>query len=230
MLLRIFPYAALNFMCYEQYKRVLPAEYLGQPLQRLLAGSSAGATAVFFTYPFDYVRAVLAYQVKTKRYRGITHAIVLSLREGGIRALYKGFGPTMLGILPYAGLSFSTYETLKQYLFQRYPEETLDEDGRMRVPYKLLCGAVAGAVAQTGAYPLDVIRRHMQLYGLATEIPKYRNTWDALQTIVAKNGIKGLFVGLSINYFKVAPAMALSFVSYEYLKRQFGIESDGSGL
>ena len=33
----------------------------------------------------------------------------------------------------------------------------------LSIPYKLLCGGIAGAVAQTFSYPLDVTRRRMQL-------------------------------------------------------------------
>jgi solute carrier family 25 protein 16 len=32
----------------------------------------------------------------------------------GALALYRGVGPTLLGILPYAGLAFFTFESTKQ--------------------------------------------------------------------------------------------------------------------
>ena len=34
-------------------------------------------------------------------------------KEGGVRSLYAGVGTTLWGIMPYAGLSFFTFETLK---------------------------------------------------------------------------------------------------------------------
>jgi len=36
-------------------------------------------------------------------------------REEGLRTLYRGFTPTLLGAVPYSGISFFTYETLKKY-------------------------------------------------------------------------------------------------------------------
>jgi solute carrier family 25 protein 16 len=36
--------------------------------------------------------------------------------------------------------------------------------------------------------------------------------------IAKTKGWRELFVGLSINYIKVAPAMGISFVTYEFLK------------
>ena len=41
---------------------------------------------------------------------------ILLLKREGLRGLYAGIGPTMLGILPYAGISFATFETLKPVL------------------------------------------------------------------------------------------------------------------
>lgn len=42
------------------------------------------------------------------------HVFVRISREEGLNTLYRGFTPTILGVVPYAGLSFFTYETLKK--------------------------------------------------------------------------------------------------------------------
>lgn len=38
-----------------------------------------------------------------------------TLRTEGVVGLYKGIGPTLFGILPYAGLKFYVYQSLKQH-------------------------------------------------------------------------------------------------------------------
>ena len=48
------------------------------------------------------------------RYSNILHVFVRISREEGLKTLYRGFAPTILGVVPYAGLSFFTYETLKK--------------------------------------------------------------------------------------------------------------------
>lgn len=48
------------------------------------------------------------------RYSNIMHVFVRISREEGLKTLYRGFTPTILGVVPYAGLSFFTYETLKK--------------------------------------------------------------------------------------------------------------------
>ena len=64
-----------------------------------------GMTAVMLTYPLDIIRARLAFQVTGEDvYTGISHAFkVIFTEEGGIRGLYRGIMPTMMGMAPYAG-------------------------------------------------------------------------------------------------------------------------------
>lgn len=63
-------------------------------------------------------------------------------------------GPTLVGILPYAGLKFYIYEALKT----RVPEEH-----QKSILMHVSCGALAGLLGQTFTYPLDVVRRQMQV-------------------------------------------------------------------
>ena len=44
---------------------------------------------------------------------------------------------------------------------------------------------------------------------------KYKSIWDALRTIVAQEGLRGLYKGLWPNLLKVAPSMASSWLSFE---------------
>ena len=65
-----------------------------------------GFVAVAFTYPLDVVRTRLAFQVTGEHvYLGIRHAFhTIFHKEGGVKALYRGIVPTILGMAPYAGL------------------------------------------------------------------------------------------------------------------------------
>jgi len=154
--------------------------------------------------------------------KGLFSMMKTMVKDSGPLSLYKGFTPTMIGILPYAGISFYTYDSLKILLAQKYAEETTIE-GRVKPVYQLICGGIAGAAAQTASYPLEIIRRKMQLAGMTAHTPVYRNTWHCARSIFHAEGLRGFFVGLSINYIKVVPAMSLSFATYEFLKKRIGI-------
>lgn len=84
-----------------------------------------------------------------------------------------------MGMIPYAGFSFYCFEQLK-YLCMKYaPAYTCKIYERntgglvLLVHAKLLCGGLAGAVAQSFSYPLDVTRRRMQLAMMHPETAKF---------------------------------------------------------
>jgi solute carrier family 25 protein 16 len=82
---------------------------------------------------------------------------------------------------------------------------------------KGLCGVIAGLMAQTVSYPIDLARRRIQIDGFAYE----RNYGNFVQTIISiyKNeGYRGLFVGMSINYIRVVPSVAISYLVGEMIK------------
>lgn len=228
--LRIVPYAALHYMTYERYRGWILNNYsaLGTgPVVDLLAGSASGGTAVLCTYPLDLARTKLAYQVKDTRgnlgngsrpthvhpqYSGTKNVLQAVYREGGLCALYRGVGPTLIGILPYAGLKFYVYEELKRHV----PEEQ-----QSSILMRLSCGAIAGLLGQTFTYPLDVVRRQMQVEHLQPSLQdraRYRNTFDGLASIVRNQGWRQLFAGLSVNYMKIVPSVAIGFTAYDTMK------------
>ncbi|KAJ8366632.1 hypothetical protein AAFF_G00348310 [Aldrovandia affinis] len=149
------------------------------PLPRLLAGSLAGTTAAMLTYPLDLVRARMAVTPK-EMYSNIMDVVVRISREEGLRTLYRGF-TTILGVVPCAGLSFFTYETLKK---------VHAESGRSQ-PYsceRLAFGACAGLIGQSASCPpLDVVRRRMQTAGVTGH--SYGTIAGTMRDIVAEEGV-----------------------------------------
>jgi len=150
-------------------------------------------------------------------YNGIKNVLESVYKEGGVRGLYRGIGPTLIGILPYAGLKFYIYEELKRHV----PEEQ-----QKSILMRLSCGALAGLLGQTFTYPLDVVRRQMQVEHLQPSIQggaRYRSTMEGLATIVRNQGFTQLFAGLSINYIKIVPSVAIGFTIYDTMKSWLNI-------
>ncbi|XP_072297428.1 mitochondrial coenzyme A transporter SLC25A42 [Eucyclogobius newberryi] len=211
-MVRVIPYAAIQFCAHEQYKILLGGYYGFQgtalpPVQRFLAGSMAGTTAASLTYPLDMVRARMAVTPK-EMYSNILDVFVRISREEGLKTLYRGFTPTLLGVVPYAGLSFFTYETLKSMHAAR--------SGRAQ-PFsyeRLAFGACAGLIGQSASYPLDVVRRRMQTAGVTGHT--YGTILSTMKEIVAEEGIvRGLYKGLSMNWVKGPIAVGISFTTFD---------------
>ncbi|KAI9683675.1 MAG: hypothetical protein M1829_004980 [Trizodia sp. TS-e1964] len=193
------------------------------PERRLVCGAAAGITSVVCTYPLDIVRTRLSIQsasfaalseASTKQLPGMWKTMKEMYRnEGGILALYRGIVPTVAGVAPYVGLNFMTYESVRQYLTPTGQENP----SNIR---KLAAGAISGAVAQTCTYPFDVLRRRFQINTMSGLGYQYKSIGDAIKTIVAQEGVRGLYKGIIPNLLKVAPSMASSWLSFE-LTRDF---------
>ena len=92
-----------------------------------------------------------------KQYKNLIVVFASIVKEEGVFKLYRGLSPTLLGVIPYAGTSFFTYETLKGWTVRR---KGGDKHGPM-LPSpieRLGCGAVAGLLGQASSYPLDIAR------------------------------------------------------------------------
>ncbi|KAK7272756.1 hypothetical protein RJT34_29577 [Clitoria ternatea] len=230
---RIIPYAAIHYMSYEEYRRwimhTFPNVWKGPTLD-LLAGSLSGGTAVIFTYPLDLIRTKLAYQIVSPTklnasgmvnneqfYKGILDCLAKTYKEGGIRGLYRGVAPTLVGIFPYAGLKFYFYEEMKRHVPEEYKKSIIA---------KLTCGSVAGLLGQTFTYPLEVVRRQMQVQKLLpSDNAELKGTLKSIVLIAKKQGWKQLFSGLSINYIKVVPSVAIGFTVYDTMKSYLRVPS-----
>jgi solute carrier family 25 protein 16 len=145
---------------------------------------------------------------------------------------YRGFSPTLLGMLPYAGMSFLTHDTAGDVLrhpklakWTTLPRPENAPPGKpvpLRSWAELLAGGVAGLVSQTASYPLEVIRRRMQVGGAVGDGRRLR-IGETAALVMRERGLRGFFVGLTIGYAKVVPMVAASFYTYERLKLWFGI-------
>ncbi|CAN1778516.1 Mitochondrial adenine nucleotide transporter ADNT1 [Linum perenne] len=243
---RIVPNSAVKFFSYEEASKGILWFYRRQtgkddaqltPVLRLGAGACAGIIAMSATYPMDMVRGRLTVQTdqSPRQYRGIAHALSTVLKEEGPRALYKGWLPSVIGVVPYVGLNFAVYESLKDWLLKSNTFN-LVENNELSVTTRLACGAAAGTVGQTVAYPLDVIRRRMQMVGwkdAASVVTgdgrgkaplEYTGMVDAFRKTVRYEGFGALYKGLVPNSVKVVPSIAIAFVTYEMVKDVLGVE------
>ncbi|KAJ6695449.1 MITOCHONDRIAL SUBSTRATE CARRIER FAMILY PROTEIN [Salix koriyanagi] len=88
---------------------------------------------------------------------------------------------------------------------------------------QLVCGGLAGSTAALFTTPFDVVKTRLQ-----TQIPgsmsPYGNVFHALEEIGKKEGLKGLYRGLTPRLVMYVSQGALFFASYEFLKRLFSLE------
>lgn len=74
---------------------------------------------------------------------------------------------------------------------------------------------LAHIVHTTNISQSDVLRRRFQINTMSGMGYQYKGIFDAIRVIVAQEGLKGLYKGISPNLLKVAPSMASSWLSFE---------------
>lgn len=187
-----------------------------------ISGTAAGMTATTVSYPLDLLRTRFAAQGNDRVYQSFFRAFGEIHRAEGLRGFFRGIAPTLLNAGPGMGIYFLTYEAI------RPPDVRKGEDESRRVvprmPWgfdKFLVGAVSSFVAKSLVFPFDLVRKRMQVQGptrgryIHKNIPEYSGTVAAIRTILATEGIRGLYRGLFVTLLKHAPAAGVTLWVYE---------------
>jgi len=218
--IRVVPNKGVLLMCSDMYKAGVRAALpgCGGATISSVAGGLAGLTAVLCTYPLELVRTRMAYRIcdslSCADYSSVWSTLRSVVSTNGVLGLYNGVGMTLIGALPFEGIKFGLYDTLNS----RLPR---DEQGRVAPLWKLLTGATAGALAHTFTYPLDTLRRRMQISG-ATGATTYTSISQCVRLVITAEGFGALWYGLAPTVIRSLPNLGIQFLLYELLKTALG--------
>ncbi|KAF9285639.1 hypothetical protein BGZ68_003684 [Mortierella alpina] len=126
----------------------------------------------------------------------------------GPRALYKGLGPNLVGVIPARAINFATYGNGKRF----YTELN---NGKETALVHLSAATTAGVVTATLTNPIWLVKTRMQLQ--VEGVRQYRNSVDCIVQILKTEGIRGMYRGLSASYLGVAEG-TIQWVIYEKFK------------
>ncbi|PON71248.1 Mitochondrial carrier protein [Parasponia andersonii] len=221
---KVAPESAIKFYAYEMLKSVI-GDIKGEDKGdigaggRLLAGGMAGAVAQTAIYPLDLVKTRLqTYTCEGGRVPKLGTLTRDILVQEGPRAFYRGLLPSLLGIIPYAGIDLAAYETLKD-MSKTY----IVHDSEPGPLIQLGCGTISGALGATCVYPLQVIRTRMQAQQSNTA-DAYKGMSDVFWRTLQHEGYRGFYKGLFPNLLKVVPAASITYLVYEAMKKSLDLD------
>lgn len=172
-LLMVMPYTAIQFAVLHKFKTFASGSSKAEDHIRLspylsyVSGALAGCAATVGSYPFDLLRTILASQGEPKVYPNMRSALADIVRTRGFRGLYAGLSPTLVEIVPYAGLQFGTYDTFKRWAMAwnrfRYSKTSLTDAEGLSSFQLFICGLAAGTCAKLVCHPLDVVKKRFQV-------------------------------------------------------------------
>ncbi|XP_023332803.1 mitochondrial folate transporter/carrier [Eurytemora carolleeae] len=185
------------------------------PTDHLVAATEAGILTLALTNPIWVVKTRLCLQYEnklntkvdtTRHYTGMVDAFRKIIKYEGVKGLYKGFTPGLFGV-SHGAVQFMAYEELK-CKYNQYRKQPIDT--KLSTTEYLLFAAISKFFAAVSTYPYQVIRARLQDANCT-----YSGATDCIRQTVKKEGISGLYKGMTPYLVHVMPNICLVFLIYE---------------
>eukprot|EP01025_Chloroclados_australasicus_P016609 TRINITY_DN1836_c0_g1_i3.p1 TRINITY_DN1836_c0_g1~~TRINITY_DN1836_c0_g1_i3.p1 ORF type:complete len:373 (-),score=46.79 TRINITY_DN1836_c0_g1_i3:293-1411(-) len=216
--IRYFPTQAFNFAFKDTIKAMFPkyspkTDFWKFFAVNMASGGLAGAGSLLIVYPLDFARTRLAADVgkdKAREFTGLWDCISKTAKNGGVGALYQGFGVSVQGIIVYRGAYFGLYDTAVGAIFGE-KAKTANVFAKWAVAQTVT--SVAGVIS----YPFDTVRRRLMMQSGSKE-RMYNGTLDCWQKIAANEGMGAFFKGAGSNILR-GTGGAIVLVLYDEIKK-----------
>lgn len=185
------------------------------PTDHLVAATQAGILTLGLTNPIWVVKTRLCLQYEfqgsktgdtSRHYSGMMDAFRKIIKYEGFLGLYKGFTPGLFGV-SHGAVQFMAYEELKTS-YNKYRRKPID--AKLSSAEYLIFAAISKFFAAVTTYPYQVVRARLQDANCS-----YTGVVDCIRTTVKKEGVSGLYKGLTPYLVHVMPNICLVFVIYE---------------
>jgi solute carrier family 25 protein 39/40 len=253
-LVQAIPANIIYFTGYDwlRYNKKSPISRFGRDdMKAVTAGSAARMLAVAAVCPIELFKTRLqasSGSTATSHLQDTFKGIREMVADHGYRSLWRGITLTLWRDVPFSGLYWLGYETIRNKLTDIREEHrgrslSRDMGSRSRVRTRsqseenhtsvlvdsFTAGALSGGFASIVTMPFDVGKTRTQVHRDSTQktatsagqtlAPEERNMARLLWHIFRTEGMAGLWRGWIPRTLKVAPACAIMISSYEVGKR-----------
>jgi solute carrier family 25 (mitochondrial thiamine pyrophosphate transporter), member 19 len=214
-------YSGVQFGVYGSLSDYLKqTQLVSAPGVAFCAGAGGGVCATLATYPLDLCRTTFAAKGLSavtdstigRPPRTIGEFAVSLYQQKGLGGFFAGSRPAIFGIIPYMGLNFALYDIL---IKQRTPDNP--------VFYSGFAGAISGSLSKLAVYPLDTVKKRLQVQAFFLGERQYRGAWDCFHTMARTEGARSLYKGVVPSVIKNAMATSLSFAFFTWSKNSLEI-------
>lgn len=214
-------YGAVQFGSYTGFNNIVSKRWpdtLSQHVQSLVVGALAGVTSSGASYPLDLLRTRLVAD------RNITGTRLIevcreTMQTEGLRGFFTGISTAMATVTLSTATMFLTYESVN-ILCEKHESQPWSQ------PLRASSGMIAGLVSKTIVFPIDTLRRRMQIMNSKrtssfTELPqvyenyRYKSSISIVLDILKREGPVALYKGLTVGLLKSVPTTAISLFVYE---------------
>jgi len=171
------------------------------------AGAVAGAFSRTLTAPADRLKVM--YQAGGHADTSIKQLSMDIIKEGGVRAFWRGNGANVVKIAPENAVKFFMYEYLKSRVCKVSANPTKTE--------RFISGAGAGAISQFVIYPLEITKTRLALAGTG----ELKGIWSTIRMIMAREGWQGMYRGCGASISGIMPYAGTDLMVYNTLRHWF---------
>ena len=197
----------------------------------MLIGGVAASAAKTAVAPLERVKLLLQLQATStqipanQRYKGIGDCLVRITREQGFLSLWRGNLTNVSRYCITQALNFGLKDAYKPYLTSVASSGAKKTFSQV-AGVNLMAGALAGVTSMVITYPLDFARTR-----IAADVGRHRGQRQfhglahCIRTIVAREGIKGVYFGLPLSLPTVLVYRSAYFGAYDTCKHYMKSDS-----
>ncbi|KAJ9102221.1 hypothetical protein QFC20_005050 [Naganishia adeliensis] len=187
-------------------------------LEMMLSSTIAGAATTIATNPIWLIqthqatRGVVETDVEAgkaqKRPLGMVESAQEIIREKGVRALWKGIGPSLILVINPV-LQYTAFEQLAKMLSKWKSGRATGSGSRVLSDFDMFyLGAIAKLIATGTTYPYLVVKSRLH-----ASTHNYKSSWEGIKSILAEEGIAGLYKGIQAKLMQSVLTAAFLFVA-----------------
>lgn len=183
--------------------------------REFVAGGFGGIAGVVSGYPLDTLR--IRQQSSTS---GSAFSILRrTVATEGPQALYRGMGAPLASVTFQNAMVFQIYAILSRALD---PSISAKEPPSYKVV--ALAGVGTGAIQSLILSPVELVKIRLQLQGSnytrSKQADHHKGPTNVARSILRREGLRGIYRGLSITVLRDAPSHGFYFWTYEYMREQ----------
>lgn len=194
-------------------------------LKSFISGGIGGACCVLVGHPLDLVKVRM--QTGGASSNSVFGMLSKTMRNEGVRGLYRGVSAPLTAVSPMFAVSFWSYD-LGQRAVKSYGQRGMAEEEKAR-PYSLTMGEIcmAGAISAiptTGIMaPTERIKCLLQVQANEVEKggkAKYSGMVDCTKQVLKEGGVQSLYKGTVATLARDIPGTIAYFGMYEFAKKE----------
>ena len=191
------------------------ATSVASSIKSFISGGFGGICAVLVGHPFDLIKTRLQ-TAPPGTYSGSIDVTMKTIRADGVKGLYRGMGPPLIGVTPIFALSFFSYDLGKKLVYAATPNRT---NSTLSLAELSAAGFFSAIPTVLVAGPAERIKVLLQLQAQSSSGPKYNGPVDVVRQLYKEGGLRSIFKGTGGTLARDGPGSAAYFAAYEIAKR-----------